>query len=140
MGPFCCAYQKIPEEQQSRRRCHSRNRGHNGHDGNHPRGIAKFIVLEGVARLYLRSVLGIDPGHAGEMMIIRWGATELSNSGGRGHFIDYEDVLLITGFGPLPKCASHCDRRDHQIERESQGQLIETNLVDLREWNTRHAG
>src|SRR5689334_1161114 len=45
----------------------------------HPQGIAKFIVLEGVARLYLKKRVGESIlVHAGEMMIVRWGATELS--------------------------------------------------------------
>jgi len=96
----------------------------------HPRGIAKFIVLEGVARLYLKKRLGESIlVHAGEMMIIRWGATELSNPVA----VDISEImrtsLLITGFGPLPSAPLIAAAETHQIERESQGQLVETNLV-----------
>ena len=96
----------------------------------HPRGIAKFIVLEGVARLYLKKRVGESIlVHAGEMMIIRWGATELSNPVA----VDISEImrtsLLITGFGPLPSAPLIATTETDQIQRESQGQLVETNLV-----------
>jgi FecR-like protein len=96
----------------------------------HPRGIAKFIVLEGVARLYLKKRFGESVlVRAGEMMIIRWGATELSEPVA----VDISEImrtsLLITGFGPLPSAPLIATAETDQIQRESQGQLAETNLV-----------
>lgn len=96
----------------------------------HPRGIAKFIVLEGVARLYLKKRVGESIlVHAGEMMIVRWGATELSEPVA----VDISEImrtsLLITGFGPLPSAPLIATTETDQIQRESQGQLVETNLV-----------
>ena len=96
----------------------------------HPRGIAKFIVLEGVARLYLKKRVGESIlVHAGEMMIIRWGATQLSDPVA----VDISEImrtsLLITGFGPLPSAPLIATAETDQIQRESQGQLAETNLV-----------
>src|SRR4029453_5484887 len=69
----------------------------------HPHGIAKFIVLEGVARLYLKNRLGESIlVHAGEMMIVRSGATHLDDP----VYVDISQImktsLLIIGFGPLP--------------------------------------
>lgn len=96
----------------------------------HPRGIAKFIVLEGVARLYLKKRVGESIlVHAGEMMIIRWGATQLSDPVA----VDISEImrtsLLITGFGPLPSAPLIATAETDQMQRESQGQLAETNLV-----------
>src|SRR5438477_2359059 len=96
----------------------------------HPRGIAKFVVLEGVARLYLKKRVGESIlVHAGEMIIIRWGATELSDPVA----VDISEImrtsLLITGFGPLPSAPLIATAETDQIQRKSQGQLVDTNLV-----------
>jgi hypothetical protein len=96
----------------------------------HPRGIAKFIVLEGVARLYLKKRVGESIlVHAGQMMIIRWGATQLSDPVA----VDISEImrtsLLITGFGPLPSAPLIANTETDQTWRKSRGQLVDTNLV-----------
>jgi FecR protein len=96
----------------------------------HPHGIAKFIVLEGVARLYLRNRLGESIlVHAGEMMIVRSGATHLDDP----VYVDISQImktsLLIIGFGPLPSDPLIASAESKQMQMKSEGQLIETNAV-----------
>ena len=96
----------------------------------HPHGIAKFIVLEGVARLYLKNRLGESIlVHAGEMMIVRSGATHLDDP----VYVDISEImktsLLIIGFGPLPSDPLIASAESKQMQMKSEGQLIETNAV-----------
>jgi FecR protein len=96
----------------------------------HPHGIAKFIVLEGVARLYLKNRLGESIlVHAGEMMIVRSGATHLDDP----VYVDISQImktsLLITGFGPLPSDPLIASAESKQMQMQSEGELIETNAV-----------
>src|SRR5438477_2876810 len=96
----------------------------------HPHGIAKFIVLEGVARLYLKNRLGESIlVHAGEMMIVRPGATHLDDP----VYVDISQImktsLLIIGFGPLPSDPLIASAESKQMQMQSEGELIETNAV-----------
>src|SRR5437763_2278507 len=96
----------------------------------HPHGIAKFIVLEGVARLYLKNRLGESIlVHAGEMMIVRSGATHLDEPVDVDISHIMNTALLITGFGPLPSDPLLASPESKQMQMKSEGELIETNAV-----------
>ena len=97
----------------------------------HPKSYAKYLVLEGTMRIYLKGVLGESVlMTAGQMMILNPNATRLSE------VVDYDverlwkTSLLTQGFSrslgsePLVADAQHV-----QLERKAAGELLDTNLV-----------
>src|SRR5205085_6994598 len=69
----------------------------------HPKSYAKYLVLEGTMRVYLKGILGESVLlHAGQMMILNPNATRLSEA------VDFDlerllkTSLFIQGFRPLP--------------------------------------
>src|SRR5438477_11396255 len=95
-----------------------------------PYGISKFIVLQGVAQLYLKNRLGESIlVHAGEMMIVRSGATHLDDP----VYVDISQImktsLLITGFGPLPSDPLIATADSEQAHMQSEGESVETDEV-----------
>jgi hypothetical protein len=97
----------------------------------HPDSYAKYLVLEGTMRLYLKGQLGESIlMHAGQMMILNPNATRLSE------LVDFDlerlwqTSLLTQGFSrslgsePLVADAQHV-----QLEKKAAGELIDTNLV-----------
>lgn len=97
----------------------------------HPKSYAKYLVLEGTMRIYLKGVLGESVlMNAGQMMIVNPNATRLSE------VVDFDlerlwkTSLLTQGFSrklgsePLVADAQHV-----QLERKAAGELLDTNLV-----------
>src|SRR6266404_916369 len=69
----------------------------------HPKSYAKYLVLEGTMRIYLKGVLGESVlMHAGQMMILNPNTTRLSEP------VDFDlerllkTSLFVQGFRPLP--------------------------------------
>lgn len=96
----------------------------------HPNSYAKYIVLEGTMRLYMKGRLGesilMGPG---QMMVVRANATQLSEVVD----VDLERLiktsLFFTGFRPLGSENLMADEQRIQLEKKAAGELIDTNLV-----------
>src|SRR3989440_1187360 len=96
----------------------------------HPKSYAKYLVLEGTMRIYLKGVLGesllMGPG---QMMILNPNATRLSEP------VDFDlerllaTSLFIQGFRPLPSVPLLADVERQQLDLKAAGELIDTNLV-----------
>ena len=96
----------------------------------HPKSYAKYLVLEGTMRIYLKGVLGesmlLGPG---EMMILNPNAKRLSEK------VDFDlerllkTSLFIQGFRPLPSVPLLAAVQQTQLEQKAAGELIDTNLV-----------
>src|SRR5438270_10865433 len=90
----------------------------------------KFIVLEGIARLYV-------PGHLGESVLVKAGQMIIMPSDSKmiPEPVDVdiqkitESSLLITGFGPLGSETLIAFEKTKQNEQKTSGQLYETNLA-----------
>src|SRR5216110_899500 len=96
----------------------------------HPKSYAKYLVLEGTMRIYLKGVLGESVLlHAGQMMILNPNATRLSEP------VDFDlerllqTSLFIQGYPPLPSVPLLTDVKQQQLESKAAGELIDTNLV-----------
>jgi hypothetical protein len=96
----------------------------------HPKSYAKYLVLEGVMRIYLKGVLGESMlMHAGQMMILNPNAKRLSE------VVDFDQdrllktSLFIQGFRPLPSVPLMAEVQHDQLEKKAAGELIDTNLV-----------
>jgi hypothetical protein len=96
-----------------------------------PKSYAKYLVLEGTMRVYLKGVLGESVlMHAGQMMIVNPNARRLSE------VVDYDlerlwnTSLLVQGFSrPLGSEPLVADAQHVQLERKAAGELLDTNLV-----------
>jgi mannose-6-phosphate isomerase-like protein (cupin superfamily) len=96
----------------------------------HPKSYAKYLVLEGTMRLYIKGTLGesvlLGPG---QMMILNPNATRLSEA------VDFDlerllsTSVFIQGFRPLPSETLMADVQRAQFEKKAAGELIDTNLV-----------
>src|SRR3954467_1509542 len=96
----------------------------------HKNSYAKYLVLEGTMRIYLKGVLGesmlLGPG---EMMILNPNAKRLSEK------VDFDldrllkTSLFIQGFRPLPSDPLMAMVKHDQLEKKTSGELIDTNLV-----------
>src|SRR4051812_47700747 len=96
----------------------------------HPKAYAKYLVLEGTMRVYLKGVLGESILlHAGEMIILDPNARRLPEA---VHF-DLERLLqtslFIQGYRPLPSVPLLAQVQQEQLEQKASGELIDTNLV-----------
>lgn len=97
----------------------------------HPKSYAKYLVLEGTMRIYLKGVLGESVlMTAGQMMILNPNATRLSE------VVDYDverlwkTSLLTQGFSrPLGSEPLVADAQHVQLEKKAAGELLDTNLV-----------
>jgi hypothetical protein len=96
----------------------------------HPKSYAKYLVLEGTMRIYLKGILGESVLlHAGQMMILNPNATRLSEP------VDFDlerllkTSLFIQGFRPLPSVPLLAEVQQRQLDMKAAGELIDTNLV-----------
>ena len=96
----------------------------------HPKSYAKYLVLEGMMRIYLKGVLGESLLlHAGQMMILNPNAKRLSEA------VDFDlerllqTSLFIQGFRPLPSFPLLAEVQQEQLELKAARELIDTNLV-----------
>jgi mannose-6-phosphate isomerase-like protein (cupin superfamily) len=96
----------------------------------HRNSYAKYLVLEGTMRIYLKGILGESVlMHAGQMMILNPNATRLSEP------VDFDlerllkTSLFIQGFRPLPSEPLLADVERQQLDLKAAGELIDTNLV-----------
>jgi hypothetical protein len=96
----------------------------------HPKSYAKYLVLEGVMRIYLKGVLGESMLlHAGQMMILNPKATRLSEP------VDFDlerllrTSLFIQGYPEIPSLPLMADEQQKQLDLKTSGELIDTNLV-----------
>jgi len=96
----------------------------------HRNSYAKYLVLEGTMRIYLKGILGESVlMHAGQMMILNPNATRLSEP------VDFDlerllaTSLFIQGFRPLPSQPLLADVQRQQLDLKAAGELIDTNLV-----------
>jgi hypothetical protein len=96
----------------------------------HPKSYAKYIVLEGVMRLYLKGRLGesilMGPG---QMMMVKPDATRLSEPVDVDLKRLIETSLFFQGFRPLGSEPLLADAQHVQLEKKAAGELIDTNLV-----------
>ena len=96
----------------------------------HPKSYAKYLVLEGSMRIYLKGILGesvlLGPG---QMMILNPNAKRLSEA------VDFDlarlwnTSLFIQGFRPLGSEPLMAGVKQTQLDRKAAGELIDTNLV-----------
>jgi FecR protein len=96
----------------------------------HPKSYAKYLVLEGMMRIYLKGVLGesvlLGPG---QMMILNPNARRLPEP------VDFDlkrlmdTSLFIQGFRPLPSTPLMAEGQQTQLVKKADGELIDTNLV-----------
>jgi quercetin dioxygenase-like cupin family protein len=96
----------------------------------HPKSYAKYLVLEGTMRIYLKGVLGesilLNPG---QMLIVNPNATRLPEP------VDFDlerllqTSLFIQGYRPLPSEPLMASVQHNQLEQKTAGDLIDTNLV-----------
>ncbi len=96
----------------------------------HPKSFAKYLVLEGTMRIYLKGVLGesilLNPG---QMLIVNPNAKRLPEP------VDFDlerlmkTSLFIQGYRPLPSDPLMAAVQHGQLDRKSAGELIDTNLV-----------
>ncbi|HEX4796520.1 MAG TPA: FecR domain-containing protein, partial [Humisphaera sp.] len=96
----------------------------------HPDSYVKFIVLEGVGRMYLKD----HPGesvlvHAGQMLITKPNAKHLSDPVDVDLERLVETCLLITEFPPLPNFPLIAQAMQRQSQRKAEGGFLNTNLV-----------
>jgi FecR protein len=96
----------------------------------HPNAFCKFIMLEGVARIFRNNKVG-------ESVLLRPGQMLIVDPNGKG-LPDPVDVdldrlmktsLLITGFGPLPSLDLIAQAISEQDAQKEEGSVIDTNLV-----------
>ena len=96
----------------------------------HPKSYAKYLVLEGTMRIYLRGILGesmlLGPG---EMMILNPNAKRLSEKVNFDLDRLLRTSLFIQGFRPLPSVPLMTMVQREQLEKKASGELIDTNLV-----------
>src|SRR3989440_6611586 len=85
----------------------------------HPKSYAKYLVLEGTMRIYLKGILGESVLlHAGQMMILNPNATRLSEA------VDFDlerllnTSLFIQGFRPLPSFPLMAQGQQEQLDRK----------------------
>jgi quercetin dioxygenase-like cupin family protein len=96
----------------------------------HPKSYAKYLVLEGTMRVYLKGVLGesilLNPG---QMLIVNPNAKRLPEP------VDFDLARLlqtsrfIQGYPPLPSVPLMAAVQHNQLEQKASGDLIDTNLV-----------
>jgi quercetin dioxygenase-like cupin family protein len=96
----------------------------------HPKSYAKYLVLEGTMRVYLKGVLGesilLNPG---QMLIVNPNAKRLPDP------VDFDlerllkTSVFIQGYRPLPSDPLMAAVQHGQLEQKAAGQLIDTNLV-----------
>jgi cell division septation protein DedD len=96
----------------------------------HPKSFAKYLVLEGTMRIYLKGVLGesilLNPG---QMLIVNPNAKRLPDP------VDFDlerllkTSLFIQGYRPLPSVPLMASVQRDQLEQKAAGELIDTNLV-----------
>jgi len=96
----------------------------------HPKSFAKYLVLEGTMRIYLKGVLGesilLNPG---QMLIVNPNAKRLPDP------VDFDlerllkTSLFIQGYRPLPSDPLMAAVQHGQLEQKAAGELIDTNLV-----------
>ena len=96
----------------------------------HPKSHAKYLVLEGVMRIYFKGVLGESLLlHAGQMIILNPNARRLPE------VVDFDlerlmrTSLFIQGFAPIPSSPLIAADQQKQLESKAAGELIDTNLV-----------
>ncbi|MEN3371225.1 MAG: hypothetical protein V7609_3368 [Verrucomicrobiota bacterium] len=94
----------------------------------HPDSYAKYLVLEGTMRVYLKGQLGESVlMYPGQMMILNPNATRLSE------VVDFDlERLLRTALFLQPPIGSEnlmADAQHAQLEKKAAGELIDTNLV-----------
>jgi hypothetical protein len=96
----------------------------------HKNSYAKYLVLEGTMRIFIRGTLGESVLlHPGQMMILNPNATRLSEP------VDFDlerllkTSLFIQGFPPLPSVPLLANVEQQQLELKANGELIDTNLV-----------
>src|SRR3954454_19394460 len=96
----------------------------------HPKSYAKYLVLEGTMRLYMKGILGESVLlQAGQMMILNPNATRLSEP------VDFDlerllkTSLLVQGFRPLGSEGLMAQAQSTQLLQKSNGELIDSNLV-----------
>ncbi|HEX4667918.1 MAG TPA: FecR family protein [Chthoniobacterales bacterium] len=96
----------------------------------HPNAFCKFIMLEGVARIFRNN-------RVGESVLLRPGQMLIVNPNGKG-LPDPVDVdldrlmktsLLITGFDPLPSLDLIAQVASEQDAKKNEGAFIDTNLA-----------
>jgi FecR protein len=96
----------------------------------HPKSYAKYLVLEGSMRIYLKGTLGesvlMGPG---QMMILNPKATRLSEPVDFDLARLWKTSLFIQGFRPLQSEPLMAEVKQTQLERKTAGELIDTNLV-----------
>src|SRR5437764_4080797 len=96
----------------------------------HPKSYAKYIVLEGLMRLYLKGQLGESILMApGQMMMIKPYATRLSEPVDVDLKPLIETSLFFQGFRPLGSEPLLADTQQVQLEKKAAGELLDTNLV-----------
>jgi outer membrane biosynthesis protein TonB/quercetin dioxygenase-like cupin family protein len=94
----------------------------------HPDSYAKYLVLEGTMRVYLKGKLGESIlMHAGQMMILNPNADRLSE------VLDFDlERLMRTALLLEPPIGSEsliAEAQHAQLEKKAAGELIDTNLV-----------
>jgi hypothetical protein len=94
----------------------------------HPDSYAKYLVLEGTMRVYLKGRLGESVlMYPGQMMILKPNATRLSE------VVDFDlERLLRTALllqPPIGSEALMAGAQHAQLEKKEAGELIDTNLV-----------
>jgi hypothetical protein len=96
----------------------------------HPKSYAKYLVLEGSMRIYLKGILGesvlMGPG---QMMILNPNAKRLSEPVDFDLARLWKTSLFIQGFRPLQSEPLLAEVKQTQLERKAAGELIDTNLV-----------
>lgn len=96
----------------------------------HPKSYAKYLVLEGSMRIYLKGILGesvlMGPG---QMMILNPNAKRLSEPVDFDLARLWKTSLFIQGFRPLQSEPLMADVKQTQLDRKAAGELIDTNLV-----------
>ncbi|MEA3093947.1 MAG: hypothetical protein QOJ04_5289, partial [Caballeronia sp.] len=96
----------------------------------HPKSYAKYLVLEGSMRIYLKGTLGesvlMGPG---QMMILNPNAKRLSEPVDFDLARLWKTSLFIQGFRPLQSEPLMADVKQMQLDRKVAGELIDTNLV-----------
>jgi hypothetical protein len=96
----------------------------------HPKSYAKYLVLEGSMRIYLKGTLGesvlMGPG---QMMILNPNAKRLSEPVDFDLARLWKTSLFIQGFRPLQSEGLMAEVKQTQLDRKAAGELIDTNLV-----------
>jgi hypothetical protein len=96
----------------------------------HPNAYCKFIMLEGVARIFRNN-------RVGESVLLRPGQMLIVNPNGKGLpepvDVDLDRLmktsLLITGFDPLPSLDLIAQVVSEQSAKKNEGAFIDTNLA-----------